>query len=53
MKKWTNYEKQLYPLCIISQNEILYTENLCKNENNEEVEKYMGNIYIILKAKVR
>ena len=26
----------------------IYNENSCKNENNEEVEKYMGNIYKIL-----
>lgn len=40
--------KKLYTLCTVNHNEFLYNENSCKNENNEEVEKYMGNIYKIL-----
>ena len=40
--------KKLYPLCTVNHNEFLYNENSCKNENNEEVEKYTGNIYKIL-----
>ena len=40
--------KKLYLLCAVNHNEFIYNENSCKNENNEEVEKYMGNIYKIL-----
>lgn len=40
--------KKFYHLCTVNHNEFLHNENSCKNENNEEVEKYMGNIYKIL-----
>lgn len=33
---------------IHNKNDILSTENLCKDENHEELEKNIGNIYVIL-----